>query len=151
MKDEITEIWNGHPETRATIGKARPPFTQDILDKWMPLKFHSPQIRSYYRPADSIDTINHLSAFTDWGVLHGYSNAIMCRAFPRHGMTCWNQGLSGPLKNYPSSSPIVSTGDMWKGRESLYTRLRKFKMSPIEALSEGSTMKCYSWKTSKIP
>lgn len=68
MKDEITSLRNGHPEVRVAIGKVRPPFTQDIFDERMSPMSQSPQLRSYYGQADSVDAVNHLSAFTNWAL-----------------------------------------------------------------------------------
>lgn len=46
----------------------------------MPLKFLLAQLPPYHEQADLMDIFNNLNAFTNWGMLYGYSDTIIYRA-----------------------------------------------------------------------
>lgn len=65
IKDKVAEIWSRRSTIDVTVRKARSLFSQEILDERMPSKLQSLQTPSYYRQADFVDTIDHLSALMD--------------------------------------------------------------------------------------
>lgn len=81
MRDEIASFKNGRSDIRTTVGKARPPFTQKILNERMPPKLQVPQLLPYHSQGEFIDAIDHLRAFLNSEAPYGYSNAILCRSF----------------------------------------------------------------------
>lgn len=82
IKDDIAAIRSKRPSASVAIKRVRPPFVQDILYKKDALEVPIATDPPYHGQAESADAIDNLSAFTDWGVLHGYSNAILYKAFP---------------------------------------------------------------------
>ena len=68
---------------------ADPPFSQMIMQEPIPPNFKLPQFKSYDGTSDLID---HLEAFQTMMLLHGASDAILCRAFP--------STLKGAAKNW---------------------------------------------------
>lgn len=55
------------PEVESVASKARPPFTQNTLDKRMPHKIQAPWISPYYNQANFNNIVDDLKAFINRG------------------------------------------------------------------------------------
>ena len=89
MNRRIEEL---RPPSRGDDVCADPPFSQKIMQEPVPPTFELPQLESYDGTSDPVD---HLGAFRAMMLLHGASDAVLCRAFP--------STLKGAARNWYSA------------------------------------------------
>ena len=102
----------------------RNPYSREIMEVPLPDKFKMPTIKHYDGTTDPAD---HLDKYSSWMILHGYSDAITCRAFdstleghakrwfrrlPEGSIHTWDQLRKLFMTNYVGAKGPEITTDM---------------------------------------
>ena len=99
LKSDIKD--KGGENLDGMIRRTDSPFTTEVLNRLLPLKFYLPQLESYN---DSKDPLDHIESFKTLMLLQITPDEVMCRAFPmtlkRAAIVWFNKIHLGTIANF---------------------------------------------------